>query len=579
MAYPFCGGHLRAERLVERLVRRQPLRLDARGPEDEVRERVVGDQRGHLARGDQLAHVLRLGLRERARAAVGLVRRVRRRARAAPEPAVVAVRVDAGAGQAERRLQARARLGVGDQPAVLAPVLVRVREDVDRLVVGAAATAVAAALQLAGLARGVEAIGVDDRDDDRARALHQPLRPRVAVAIAEDQLVGPLHRVLGRRPLPRVVSAHLQEHGLAVGGAGVGCDLDALDGTALVGAVVERDRPHEVGVLAGQALEVLAVVEQPPVGVLPAGELGLGVGGRESGVGRAVVPALGGEIGHRRRPLEARLAERGGVGGAVQDDAQVAGAAVLGHVEAEVGELLRALARGRRDPHQRRGGGGGRRGDRRHVDVETGAADAARDAAGLHGERARAGDEALGDLDAAAVARAGHQSAADGVEDRDVPVAGAAVEARGHASEAGGRDGALDVSGPRREQLRRAVPLHRDGRADRRRLRGASEKRAACDAERQRPDPLSDHARCLQKFVARPSRYPASTTFTPETGALRATADVRPRRRAPRWRAPDRARPRAQGAARRRRGRRRRSPRAPARTGRRPRPARPRRRG
>ena len=368
--------HLRAERGVHRLVRRRALGLDARRPQHEVRERVVGDQRRHLARRDQLAHVLRLGLRERARAAVGLVRRVRGRARTAPEAAVVAVGVDAAAGQAERRLQAGARLGVGEQAAVLAPVLVRVREDVDRLVVGAAAATVAAALQLAGLARGVEAVGVDDRDDDRARAAHEPVRSRVALPVAEDQLVGPLHRVLGRRPLARVVGAHLQEHRLAVAGAGARGDLDALDRAALVGAVVERDRPHEVGVLARQALEVLAVVEQPAVRGPAAGQLGLGVGCREGGVGRAVAPALDRQVGDGRRPLEAGVAQLGGVGGAVQDDAQVARPAVLGDVEAEVGELLGALARGRRDPHQRRGAGA-RAGDRLRVDVEVGAAGAA----------------------------------------------------------------------------------------------------------------------------------------------------------------------------------------------------------
>ena len=152
----------------------------------------------------------------------------------------------------------------------------------------------------------------------RVRA-HQPLRPRVAAAVAEDQLVGPLDRVLGRRPLARVVSAHLQEHRLAVAGAGVRGDLDALDRAALVGAVVERDRPHEVGVLARQALEVLAVVEQAAVGGPPAGQLGLGVGGLEGGVGRAVAPALGASgrvrpssTGSRRHAASRRQRRRGG---------------------------------------------------------------------------------------------------------------------------------------------------------------------------------------------------------------------------------------------------------------------------
>ena len=384
---------------------------------------MVGDQRRDLARGDELAHVLGLGLRERAGAPVGLVGRVARRSRAAPEAAVVAVGVDARAGQAERRLQAVAGLVARDQAAVLAPVLVRVREDVDRLVVGGAAAAVAAALQLAGLARGVEAVRVDDRDDDRARGLDQPPGLRVAAAVAEDELVRPLHRVLGRRPLARVVRAHLEEDRLAVARVRVGGDLDALDRAALVRGVVERDRLDEVRVLAGEALHVLAVVVQAPVGGPAAGQLG-GDGGRvERGVGAAVPAALRGEVGGLDGPLEAGGAELLRVLGAVQDDLEEARPAVLGDVEAEVRELLGALP-GRRGHAHHRGRLGGRRGGQAlGVEVERRRPRPAGDPARLDGQRGGAADVADGQLTAAAVGRAGHEPPGQRVEDREVPVA------------------------------------------------------------------------------------------------------------------------------------------------------------
>ena len=71
---------------------------------------------------------------------------------------------------------------------------------------------------------------------------HEVANAGVTAAVAENQLVGPLHRVLARGPLARVVHAELEEDGAAVAGVRVRRDLDALDRTALVGLVVQRDR-------------------------------------------------------------------------------------------------------------------------------------------------------------------------------------------------------------------------------------------------------------------------------------------------------------------------------------------------
>ena len=165
------AGHGVTQRLEDRLVDRGAELLQARRAQHEPRCRVVGDQRRGLARGDDVADVARLGLGERAGAAVALRDRVGVRAGAAPQAAVVAVGVHAGLGEADRRLQAVALGRVVGQPAVLAPVLERVRRDVGRVV---AAAAVAAALRLARLARDVEAVRVHDRDHDGPRALHEP---------------------------------------------------------------------------------------------------------------------------------------------------------------------------------------------------------------------------------------------------------------------------------------------------------------------------------------------------------------------------------------------------------------------
>ena len=131
-------GHGVAERLVAAvLVDRVAERGEAGRAQHERGRGVVGDQRHHLVARDERLDVARLGLGERARAAVGLDEGVARvGAGAAPQAAVVAVRVDAGLGQAGGG-RAVAGLRVVRKAAVLAPVLAagrRASDDVDGVV-------------------------------------------------------------------------------------------------------------------------------------------------------------------------------------------------------------------------------------------------------------------------------------------------------------------------------------------------------------------------------------------------------------------------------------------------------------
>ncbi len=420
------GRHPGAEALVELLVGRQRVAGEARRAQDQVRERVVGDQGDHLARGDQLADVLRLRLRERARAAVVLVDRDVARPRAAPEAAVVAVRVDTGRLDPDRRLRAVAALAVVEEATVLAPVLVRRGREVGQ---EGAVLAVGVAVELARLARGVEAVRVDDRDHDRARALDQPGDPRVAGVVAVDELVGPLHRVLARGPLAGVVDAHLQEHRLAVADrVHVGGDLDPLDRAPLVGLVGERDRAHQVGIRGREVLHLLVVVGEVAVGRALARQRRLLDPGREALVRGLLRGALAGEVGDLDLVVEADLVERLAVSGAVEDDGDVAGSAVLGQVESERGEqLLVACPRGLDEDE--RGPAALGVGKRLAGERERGLLAGAGEPAGLNGERAVVGDEARGDLVRSRRGGGGH-TLAGRVEDRDVPVrAGRRLEA------------------------------------------------------------------------------------------------------------------------------------------------------
>ena len=90
-----------------------------------------------------------------------------------------------------------------------------------------------------------------------------PRRARVAGLVAVDQLVGPLHRVLARRPLARVVDAHVQERRLAVVERDVLGDLDARaprgPSRSCSGSVNSRTKP---GFCGGERLQLGLVVGQ-----------------------------------------------------------------------------------------------------------------------------------------------------------------------------------------------------------------------------------------------------------------------------------------------------------------------------
>ena len=275
------AGHPRAERLVQRLLQRGAHVGDARRTQHQVRERVVRDEVRDRARRLQLADVLDLRLRERRVAAERVAGPVRARAAAAPQAAVVAVGV--GAAQAPGRVvpagAARVlRRRVRRDPAVLALHLV---------VEQAEGRAEAGVLRLA---REVEAVGVDDRHDDRARRVDE-VRRAAARAVVGQQVVGELDRVLRRRPLTRVVDAELQEDRLAVPRGRVLRDLDAVDVAALDRLVVERQLLHEPRVAHGQLLELEVVVGEMAVLVAAAGQLGLRVRRRELRVGRRGRPS------------------------------------------------------------------------------------------------------------------------------------------------------------------------------------------------------------------------------------------------------------------------------------------------
>ena len=177
-------------------------------------------------------------------------------------------------------------------------------------------------------------------------------RARVALLVAVDQLERPLHRELAGRPLAGVVDAHVEEGGLAVVEVDVLGDLDAEHVLAAVGLLGHREELHEVRVLGREVLELGVVVGQRAVAAR-----GRSAAPRRARAGvaaaapRSLVRAarvLRDEVGDLDGPAQAGLAQRGLVLGAVQDDAEALLAAVLGHVEAEVGEPLLLLAR-RRD--------------------------------------------------------------------------------------------------------------------------------------------------------------------------------------------------------------------------------------
>ena len=123
--------------------------------------------------------------------------------------------------------------------------------------------------------RLVEAVGVDDRDDDDARLLQQVGDAGVPPVVAH-QVVGELHRHLARRPLARVVQAHHEEHGLAarLGALDVVRDLDAVDGAALERLVRQREPLDDARLDGRELAQVVVVVGERPVGVPSARQRG-----------------------------------------------------------------------------------------------------------------------------------------------------------------------------------------------------------------------------------------------------------------------------------------------------------------
>ena len=393
---------------------------------------MVGDQRGHLARGHEPPDVSGLGLGKGAVAAIvlGVVaergRAARRRPGPAPEAAVVAVGVRAELREANVRasgLHAVALLGIVAlgivHPAVLAVILVGEDE------VGPLVRPATAVVHGAGrLARGVEALGVDDRHHDRAHIAHQPADTSVVGLVAVDQLVGPLDGVLGRRPLAGVVGAHLQKHRLAVAALCVGGDLDSLD--AVAGERLERqgDRLDDARIVGRQLLHLVVVVGEPAIAARAAAGQGRGGGGlAEAAVGSPVAGAAGGEVGDARDEGVLVPPQLAGVGVAVQHHLDEARATVLGEVEPERRQLPLARRGGRRDL-DKRDGLRGALGHSLGLHGEPGALGRAGAAAGLHDQLLVPGREALGDLVGSPEGRAGHSLSRGRLEDGEVPVAG-----------------------------------------------------------------------------------------------------------------------------------------------------------
>jgi len=218
--------------------------------------------------------------------------------------------------------------------------------------------------------------------------------------------------------------------------------------------------PDQVRMLACEPLHVVGVVEQPPVGRASARHAGRrghrGIGA----VGLALLARLQREVRDLDRVVEVVRGQLGGVGGAVQHDVDEAGAAVLGHVQAQAVEdvLARGVRRG--DAHQLLGGDLGRV-DRRRLDAQAGARGAAREPAGLHDEALTRDGVAGGELTRPARGRPGDHLAVLGLEDGDVPVAGRGHQLRGHRARGRHGHGLLDVAGPRAQLALRARAIHR----------------------------------------------------------------------------------------------------------------------
>ena len=315
----------------QRLVRRLTRGGHARRAQDQLGERVVGDQVGDRPRRLQLADVLDLRLGERPRSTVGRVRLGHCRRRERPRD-----RRSCGSGRRRHRRRSsscrhvHAAHELTHRAAVLAlHLVVERRERPD----GAA---------VLRLPRDVEAVRVDDGHAMIRRALSS--RASDAVPVAQD-VVGELDRVLRRRPLARVVHAHVEEDRLAVVGVGhVVGDLQADDVAAEPGRMRERDQLRPVRVGGGEPLHLELVVREPPVRVRAGREVRLRVLLLVLQVRRALRLGLRFEVGDLDLVPEAGVAQRPCIARAVQHDIDGVAVTVLRQVQLQ--RLERPLGHG-----------------------------------------------------------------------------------------------------------------------------------------------------------------------------------------------------------------------------------------
>ncbi len=290
----------------------------------------------------------------------------------------------------------------------------------------------------------VEAVGVDDRDDDVAGGVDE-LRDLRVVAVAVDEVVRPLHRMLRRGPLAGVMQAELQEDGLAALDVDVARDLDAEDRPAEQAAVRQRDELHEAGMLRRERLELVLVVGEVAVGRAAGGHRAASPPRAASAAAREAlrrsVRRFAASSARRSAiadgPAQARADERRRIARVVQHHVGAVPVGALGGVEAEGGEPVAGGRVGRRDGDDPLGARrGGRRRERDGLRAQPRRRGCAGAAACLHDEPLARGDEALRQVGSRR--RGGGRDEASGVEveDGDVPVA---ARAQGRAQQARGR--------------------------------------------------------------------------------------------------------------------------------------------
>ena len=186
---------------------------------------------------------------------------------------------------------------------------------------------------------------------DGAGPLDQTLDAGVAGREALDQVVGELHRVLARRPLPGVVQAHEHERralvGGGVGGVDAGGDLDAVDRLALDALVGQLEQLHEAGVVGGERLHLGVVVLERAVVRVAGGERRAVHGGGVGAVRCLDLRLPLDQVGDANLVGQVERAEQDQVRRRVQDHLDVVVSGVLGDVESAVGDDVALLQVGR----------------------------------------------------------------------------------------------------------------------------------------------------------------------------------------------------------------------------------------